>query len=301
MRTPMSHEDCSAHLRDYVTGDLDPDQARAVADHLAGCSDCRDELRAVNLLAAGEREAMSSDEREHVRAAVIEALGGGAAVLPFERKPLLARLGPALGAAALIAVLAVSFAVSRSSDVAEDSTALPEAVQDQATDGASEGGGAARSKAGQVEAGTDTTANSSATLDAAAPGPQPSADPDAGALEARSLTLLGKRSDLFMGMTGYTTDDAARLAGDFLALLSDGIPAASDQIARCGRSVLDADATALPVYAALGSYRDDAVAVLGFASSPQDTTSLDRFFFWIWPQGTCDAPIDTISGSIRRP
>ena len=312
MNEAMTHERCSELLPAILRGDLTPEDAAAARTHLAGCEQCRGELDGLRLLQGVEAPAMNSEERDALHRTVAAALahpGGRAAgdVIPLEGTRRAPRGARWLGAAAAVLVLGVGTAF-----------ALTLLVGGGAGDAAREGGadsgaGGSEALAAPDFAGPRPVFATSARALSDAPGvaAQESEDEQKAAGEAASRFTLAldsaedlrrsaRTSPLFAAFAdAYDAADADELADTFLGLLVEdaGADPAAAQVEECGRQVLDASPSPiLPVFAAPTRYQRERAFMLGFVTGD---SALDRYTVWVWPEGSCARPVDSVFGTVR--
>lgn len=313
----IDHTTCSGLLPSYVKGELSAEQTEQVTEHLSGCDECRLEERAVRALLADLpdedlKELESARLHREVWAAVRPA-----AEIP--RKSLGARLAPYLGAAAALVLLAVGIvygglttsggddegAADGGGAVLEDAadsdtSSRGGATLDYRTEGELEDAG--RDEAAEEEQGVPNAATESGVAGAAggASGAAPVFDGSGGSYSAASLDRTGRRGYPFTSYAqDYSANEAAQMQSGFLDQLASQAGGAESLIRACGRTVIDAlGSTALPAWAALGSYggRDDAL-IFGVAVT-SGGSDLDRFAFWVFDRSECSEPVKVLEGRI---
>lgn len=297
----MTHDRCSELLGSFVRGDLPPEDARAVREHLAGCELCRAEHRAVATLATGDTPAMDDVERARLHRGLAQELfkpRANADVAASKRTtPRWARwVAPAFATAAVLAGIFVMATGGGSDDEAAQLSAEAPAAED-----AQERGGldtASRGDGGGGSSGDESTKESSNALSAQA-GPETSFDAagdptpafygDAGRLSSRDLVGLG---DFRTYAAAYSPADSFALYDPFLKEIASAAGDAGREVQECG-ATLPPDGGLIPVYGAVGEYDDGDVLVLAFVTSDPGSEELDRYLIWVWARGDCDQPIDT--------
>lgn len=108
MSTHMSHTEVSEQLRAFALEELPSERSEDIRAHLAGCSACATEYRALQLLLELPAEELSEIESRRLHASVLEQLDTvEAAVAAPSPRPGGARgwVAQALGAAALLALI----------------------------------------------------------------------------------------------------------------------------------------------------------------------------------------------------
>jgi hypothetical protein len=293
MSQDLDHERCSELLGGYARGELDAASAAAVDRHLRACSRCRAERAAVEALRALEAEPLRPDERARLHdalAGVPSRLRPASATAAAKRR-WGARAAPALGAAALVALLAVWLGSGGGTGVG----------------GGEAGGGSAEvaRRARETPAAHGLSTNSTAAYGDVASTVRPPRDvplfeAGVGPLSRRRLRHLGSRRDPFVTFAAtYDTADARERRVDFLSRLTELAPTSlRAEIRACAASVAGERAL-LPAYGAVASLGGDPVLVLGFAGS-DGGGALRRYWFWMWPRGSCGEPVTAVSGQIVR-
>ena len=291
MEEMISHERCSELLPAYVREGSAHAHAGAVEAHLAGCSDCSAEHRALMALVATEPPPLTEIERARLRRAVLEEAVPAPDV---EAQPpastTKARLFPLLGAAALVMLVAV-FAYAGFGDGnggGDAETPALEGADHDAMKDAGQGGGA-----GEASGNTTMESAAGASRAKAAP-PRPEFKADIGAVNAKRLNKLGRSGvPLVLFPPSYTTDDVARLRDDYIEQMAADAPAArAAQLRECIAGVTSNFPTALPAYSAIGEFVDEPrreVLIAAFAWTDETEGPLDQSMVWAWPLGSCDS------------
>lgn len=287
----MTHERCSELLRAYTRNELEAEQARAVEAHLAGCSDCASEHRALLALEQVEPDPLTEIERARMRRVVLNEavpIPDADASRPSPA-PTRGRLLPLLGAAAVV-LLAAVFAYTGLGDMGLGgsdegaTTAEPEVqLNEEAADGdtvdaaggveeLSEGAGASRAKAP----------------------PLPSFRPSIGEVDSIRLNRLGRRGlPLVVFSRAYTVEDVPRLRDRYVELMADEAPTArAAQLRECIAGITSNFPNALPAYSAVGEFAERPrreVLVAAFAWTDEPEGPLDQSMVWAWPLGSCDS------------
>jgi hypothetical protein len=296
----IDHERCSELLPAFVDGTLEAFEVTEVGEHLASCSECSAELRALRVLKA-PIQPLSEFEASSVRKAVLAEITSART----GRRPLTARLAPYLGAAALLMVVAVGI-VSMNVGGSDDESGADRGST-QAGDDA-DGGGA---PAAESAPGTLQDSSSSEALSASGP-----LFFDGGRTSLRELKALGRRGYLAQVAATFASskasnkdvDEDTEAGGSDLresersALLGELIAAAGragDAVDACGtRALGDLDGSALPVYGAATRLDKERVLVMGFLI--ESGGSYSRYSIWVFPRASCDEPTEVIEGQIAR-
>lgn len=312
----IDHTTCSGLLPSYVKGELSAEQTEQITEHLSGCDECRLEERAVRaLLADLPDEDLKELESARLHREVWAAVHPVAEIPP---QSLGARLGPYLGAAAALVLLAVGIVYGGLTTSGGDDEGAADgggAVLQDATDSdtSSQGGGTLGYQTegeledqGQDEAAGERTGVSNAATESGVAGAgggsgaAPIFDGSGGSYTAASLNRTGRSGYPFTSYAqDYSTDEAEQMQTGFLDQLASQAGGAESRIRACGRTVIDGlGSTALPAWAALGSYagRDDAL-IFGVAVD-SGGSDLDSFAFWVFERTECSEPVEVIDGRI---
>jgi hypothetical protein len=124
-----------------------------------------------------------------------------------------------------------------------------------------------------------------------------------GAMDDQRLARLARRERVFRSYaSSYTVSDVAAKGKTLAGNLSNRAPAAvRQQVRLCQQTVTGSrQESVLPAFGALGTVAEERALVLGFAWSDKPSGSLSRYMLWVWPRGSCDAPLNYRSGQIRR-
>jgi len=294
MKNDMDHERCSELLLPFLRRELKESERDRVAAHLASCDERSSESEALERVLGNEITRMTEAERAGLHAGVtsrLDAPGTESAhdVLPAPRSSRLRRALPALGAVAVIA-LGTVFAANLLSGGADDGAG-----------GGDAGGG------GQSSTGDDS---GEALLEDAAPEAAPSeakADdgrvpyfkPGAGKIDGKNLERLANEG-AFRALSGFRSSKAGNLRFALTESLSDQAPPGTrDQVKACVDSVAGSQGSVLPAYGAEGKYKGKEALLLGFVSGA-DSGPLNRYMLWLWPKGSCDVPLDYLSGPLKK-
>jgi hypothetical protein len=268
--TEIDHATCSELLRPYLEGSLDAARADAVEHHLASCPSCEAEQRALGALLRAPDASLRPGERDRLRNAVLDATGVGTTPSTTAPRRWASRLAPAVGAAALLLVVAVGVRLV----------------------GGGAGGGAGGRDAATAGRSSDlrsTEAGGEQTTSGAGP-----ARPGAPRFDSAERALT-ERDLVELGRTGFSARSAkiARSPSDAEATLGSRLvkelalaapSAVAPQVRRCAR-VASGRTGDRPVVPAYGADNLDGL--------------LDRFQIWVWPRGSCDAPLIYQAGRIR--
>ena len=311
--TEITHERCSELLGGHLRGDLGPENAAAVENHLAGCQECRAELAGLRALSAEDIGPLGDDERRSLRDAVLrEARHAPATVVEFPaRRSFWERhAGQIVGAAASIVV--VLFAVLVFQGLGGD----------DAGDGAGGGGDDGAATAQDDSEGADTDAGGPQPVFAseksfaaladrpeaeeanqgedAEQGEEPESERSLAGIEARdvftenSITRLGTSGRVFRDFAeAYTADDIPTLSESFLDQLASEAPntEVAEQVLDC-RDAITAGVPGrllLPTYATVAEFNGEESLILGFVLPDATTEDLSRFSIYVWPLGDCKA------------
>jgi hypothetical protein len=285
----IDHERCSELLLPYLEADLEPSLRERVEEHLRSCTDCSEEKAALQRLLAPEVRPMSAAERERLRGGVAEQLApvdkekDEIPVARPARPSRWARAIPALGALALIALAAV-FAASLLSGNAGDGSAnlesgggggagLADPAAPEAAEGADAGGAGTRVpyfKQGRKRISQDT-------LDRVVQ-KEPALKALAGVNEEKAFTLTNR----------YTSELSAQAPGE-----------TKEQVRDCAQTVARTQGPVVPAFGYEGIYKGKDTLLVGFVSGDR-TGPLNRYMLWLWPKGSCDAPLGYVSGTIKK-
>lgn len=281
----LTHERCSELLADFAAGHLDASETARIEAHLAGCSECDAELRAIMALRAGD-EPLNDVERARLRRGIAASIGD--VIAPArETSRSRARLATALGAAALLAIVGVAGVSLLTGQRDDDSTAATSGpVRNQVRDAGADSAGGGGVAAGEA---------------AKAPRPRPTYDRDAGHLSGKKLTKIGERSAALTAFqNAYSVEDATELRDEYVSDLARQAESPVDNlILSCAEQVYEAQPyAALPAFAAQGELEGEEALVLGFAWTDQQSGPLNRFMLWTWPESSCERPIDYRAGEI---
>lgn len=311
----IDHQRCSELLTPFIGGELDREQAEQVDAHLGSCAGCRLEEQGLRALLAP----MDDAELQQLESARLHR-EVWAAVRPEVRVPARswqARLAPYLGAAAATLLLAVGLIYggvgsggddemdsggAGSADIAEDPGAggsAPYSARDE-DDASTED--AALEATAEEEVANDSSGAAAGGSDGSVAGP---VFETGGNYTSKSLQRTGRSGYPF---TAYAADygptQARRMQKGSLDRLAVQAGGAGSEIRACGRTVLDAGNSAgespLPAWAALGDYgARSGMLIFGVAYS-SDTTSLDRYSFWVFDRTDCSDPVEVIDGAIEN-
>lgn len=294
--TLSDHERCSELLTDHVAGRLSASDAAWVADHLAGCSDCRAEEAALRGMALEEVAPLTEVERARLRRAVLAEGQPSPAEVGTTAPPRAARGGrmlQILGAAALLVMIGGFIYTTGLSG------------GDDAGLGAGEGGGGADSaESGPVPAaGEDnvleqemgaSSEGSTATSDA--PAPEPTFRRSLGEITGRRLNTFARQGlPLVMFSRAYRAEHVPELQTKFRDQLAAAAGARGDSVRACSDLVTSAFPNSLPAYGAVGTLEKldgDEVLVLAFAWTDAESGPLDQSMVWAWPVDNCDQPVE---------
>ena len=322
MNERIDHDRCSELLAAFHRGELEEREARAVADHLRGCDECRAESAAAALLMEPGTDApLSPAERSRIETSVMAAVSTAkpdtenVVSLTQKRTPWGARMAQALGAAAVVALIA-TFAylglagggddsdggadvASRSAAEVDDAegklSAQDEPVAEGAAADSAGGGGSGTTESLEAATGTTTAPNFKA--------PEPTFA-IARRLSANRLEKLGESGlgsvrfenayraadrDRDSNLLDILVDEAARVSGK-----EDAV-----QVEECATRVMETEDPVLPTFGLVGTLDDREVLVLGFSWTPRRSGPLDRYMVWAWERGDCDVTVDYIDGRIR--
>jgi hypothetical protein len=329
--TNISHERCSELLRPFLYDELGEADAAAVRQHLATCDECSQERDAIATLLGPQDEQLSELESARLRARVRQALAPPTRA-GFSRTY---RFAQALGVAALLiggaalAYTAVTGTFGRDDGpqlgagggVADKATArivegLPvripaaagtaleaqaDAAHPRRAPKTERNRGMARGTTGGDKGGV---AAESETFDSAAraPEPKPIYAVDVPPVTERDLTTVGRYGTSLLSFArAYKAADAEELQIEFLQLLANatGAEERSDQVTKCGMSVLARPYPTLPAIAFFTERDETEILVLAFAWADHPDGRLDRFMVWSWRDGDCDSVPDYRSGRIN--
>lgn len=278
MKESMDHARVSEMLGGFVRDELSERDREAVAEHLASCSDCAAEQKALEQILAVEVDPLDEEERRALRSGVSARLQSGPISLPARRESRnrLGRFAPALAAVAIVALGAVFAASLLTGGSGDEGAGGGGVAQDQAEKGA-------------VEA------------PAAVPGPGPTYDAKHRKLTNKALRRLGSRKGVLADLAGrFTTPTTEGESGSYTdALGAQAPPEVKDQVKACAETVTGNQKSAVPAYATSGSYKGKDALLIGFVTG-NDGGPLNRYMLWLWPQGSCDTPLDYRSGAIEK-
>ena len=329
------HTHISEQLRAYVEGSLPPERAAEIRAHVSNCEECAAELMAVESLMELPDESPSELEAQRLHHGVFEALRSAtpeaAPVQPVTAAPFRYRLAQALGAAALLAVIGgmayVTLFRSEGEQFAGEGAGSVAEVGEQMADIGSELkfrqpqpspelGGARTFEEGSLDTSTQNekvgvTSGEGAgggderapLADAVSATPRPLYVRGAGIINDRTLTLVGRFGlPLVLFPEAYTPEQAMDLQTSFLQQLANAAEtdARSEQVLRCGSSVLARPHPVLPALATFGRLDNETTLVMAFAWSDSPGGRLDRFMVWTWRSGDCEAFPSYRSGYINR-
>jgi hypothetical protein len=292
MKNTMDHERCSELLLPYVNGELSGPERAGVEEHLAGCTDCAEEKTALERVLGVEVVGLSDDEREALQSSVSSRLDAERAgrsrdvFAPESRRPWFGRAYPVLGAVALLALLAV-FAVSLLSGGGDSGETLQ----------LESGGGGGQPGA---EGAGDASEGGSAVRDLAGKAAVPYFKSKSQRLDQGRLTEIARDEVAFRALAGTEADKAGSLRNDYTTELANQAPAnAKEQVAACVDSVVSNQDSVVPAFGAQGKYDGKDALILGFVSG-SDSGPLNRYMLWLWPKGSCEVPLDYVSGPIKK-
>jgi Putative zinc-finger len=306
MNQELTHERCSELLGGALRGELRAEDDAAVRAHLSGCDRCRAELEGLRALVTAEPAEMTSAERSSLHREVTAALsppGRAADVIPMEAKRTPPRGARWLGAAAAVIVVAVGAAYVVQQFGSDTGEAALEGGADSGA-GAAGGDEDVRSIDGPRPVFADSARSLSDAPEVAAEGATKQ-DRTANQFSivfgsTEQLRRVVSRSPLMAAFAeAYDASDAEVLADSFLEVLVEdaGSSEAAAQVEECGRVALDASIDPiLPVFAAPTRYEGERALVLGYVTGE---AALDRYTVWVWPEGSCDRPLDTDAGDLR--
>jgi hypothetical protein len=238
---------------------------------------------------------MTAAERRSLHGAVADRLpsatpGRELISTPARGAGWFSRAAPALGAVALVA-LAVVFAASLLSggDVEESALKEPrERLQDET--GGTEGGGAGEAA---PEAAPDEE-----ILEQGAPAPH--FEQSAKEITRSALSKLPEDEPAFEVVAGVTQAKAGTIRNAYTSALSDQAPPETRaQVRECSESVAASQGTVVPTYGAEGEYRGEDALLVGFVSG-SNGGPLNRYMLWLWPKGSCDVPLEYLSGPLKK-
>jgi hypothetical protein len=296
MKNAMDHERCSELLLPYLKGELEGTDREEVDEHLRSCDACTEEKAALEGLLAVEVTPMTVDERRSLHGVVADRLPSArpereVISTPRKRSGWFTRAAPALGALALIA-LGVVFAASLLSggDVQEESALR--GPRDQAEDEAfDEDGGAAGGAAPKAAPDEELVEQGAAA---------PHFEKDEKDITRAALSKLPEDEPAFESVAGVTEAKAGNLQNTYTSALSDQAPPATRaQVRECSESVAASQGTVVPAYGAEGRYRGEDALLVGFVSG-SDGGPLNRYMLWLWPKGSCDVPLEYVSGPLKK-
>lgn len=272
------HEHPTELLGPLLRGEIDAERARQIEDHVATCTDCAAEKRALEAL-HGPLPPLTDIDRARLHREVWAEVAGET-TLPGPSWSQ--RLAPYLSAAAVMVLLAVGFVALNTSGGGDDESgdgggAVMESGGDQAEEadtfdeGASSGGGAANDAAGSGAAEMAIGAVF---------------DPDLGPLTQEDLAAIGVGAPFDSYRELY---DAAFARDNALPFLKQ-LAASSDRgdlVRRCGRRVLQGQsAVALAGFGGNGTVDGIPALVIGFATSSDDER-LDSFSVLAFDRSNC--------------
>jgi hypothetical protein len=306
MDEAMTHDRCSELLLGYVRGELPSALSDEVRAHLAGCSDCRAEEKAVAALTVtADDDSTPLDDMERARLhrglaqelftarANADVAGAAPASRGWARW-----IVPAGTAAAVLAGVLVTTLGGGLGDTGGDAGVAPLSREEGPAEG---GGGDAVSprdrvadednRRNHVTAHSGEAAESQTTF-AGPEAPDPVFDPDAGTLTASDLSDIGR--PVFEAFAAaYRPGDGARVYDGFLAALAREDAGVRPQIEECA-ATLPQDGSLIPAYAAVGEYEGHRALVLGFVTSDPGSRRLDRYLVSVWDLEECAQPVDTV-------
>lgn len=294
----MTHERCSELLADHVHGRLGAEDSRAVSAHLETCEACATERRALVALAGPGPEPLTEIERARMRRVVLDEAvpmpEATSVVVPGPDRR--ARLLPLLGAAAVVVIAAV-FAFSGLGNLggSDDGVGGIDSAEDS-TGGDQDDGDAGAAQEEAFESGAEAldAADAGGTSTRSKAPPAPQFEASLGDLDPKRLNNLGRHGlPLIVFSRSYTTSDVTGVRDDLIEQLAGQAPdARADQIRECSATITSEFPTALPVYAAVGTFADGPdreVLVLAFVWTDETDGPLDQSMVWAWPLGTCDS------------
>lgn len=269
----MDHAQVSELLGPLLAGRLDATRRSAVEDHLARCTECSAELRAVKALVALEIVELTPDERAELRAAVLPAARG---------TPRWARLMPAFAAAAVIALGVVAYSALDVGQSADRPALDEQAGADHET------ADAAPNRAG-AESIEDTTSQAAGDEGpgGAATGGGRAADVAGTAAEGAPLSVEARLAPATFAATAL--DPAAiELGGRDLDSFARTLPRAWQvQLEVCTRRLFATQPVTLTLGFASAFPRDD-LLVAGFTWSEATSGAPTNYAFWGWWRGDCN-------------
>lgn len=323
----MDHERAGELLLPYVEGELAA--APEVADleeHLAACSDCRQEEQGLRALLAHPVEPMNDIERSKLHRALRAESG-------IEDRPptrtRMAWLPSALSVAALLLVVVVGAQIFQGGPGGSDEESGAEGGADTAGSADEDGGprpvtltlskngleaDLVSEKAAPVpdEAAPEGTDSDEEVVASGGMGAEngnlseDSADStfqrsrESKLVEDRLRRYANRSSTFKRFALAYRVEDVPALRDGFTAELAAGAPAdAREQVVECADLVVNArEFPTLPVAAAYGTFQAEKSILLGFVWSPEDTGPLDHFVLYVWPRGTCSTPSHSQIGRV---
>lgn len=288
------HERCSELLRDHVQGRLGAPEESWVADHLAGCSDCRAEEAALRAVTRAEVAPLTEVERARLRRSVLAVAPASAAeVAPSTRSARGGRMLQLLGAAALLVMIG-GFLYTTGLSGGDDG-GFAGSGADSAESGEAPAAGDSRAVQESGEGASRSAGGSAETLDAAAL-PQPTFRRSLGEVTGRRLNILGRQGlPLVVFSRAYRAEQVPELQTEFRDQLAAAAGPLGDSVRECSDLVTQAFPNALPAYGALATLEklgDDEVLVLAFAWTDQPSGPLDQSMVWAWPADNCDQPVE---------
>jgi hypothetical protein len=299
MKNAMDHERCSELLLPYLKGELEEADREQVDRHLRSCGTCTEEKSAIERLLAVEASPMTAGERRSLHGAVADRLPSTTpdrevVSTPARGARWFGRTAPALGAVALIA-LAVVFATSLLSgegDEGEGGSAITgprERLQGEAdgTEGGGAGGVAPQGAAPDEEKDTAERA-------------VPHFERGAKDITRSALSKLPESEPAFDVVAGVTRSKAGTLQTNYASALSDQAPPDTRaQVRECSESVAASQGAVVPTYGAEGEYRGKDALLVGFVAG-SNGGPLNRYMLWLWPKGSCDVPLEYLSGPLKK-
>lgn len=318
MTESFAHDRVSELLPAFLKGTLTEADARAIAEHLETCEDCRSEVAAVKALWVPV-EPLTSSERLALEHKVMAGIAGDAPAPVTElsrRRGMGARVAQALGAAAVVAAIGTFFYLGGGMGSGDDESAssggdTAEVAQEERGPLRDQDGGrgknrvAADAAAPEAAEGLGSGAGGSADTESSfKAAPEPTFTIADEAFTAAGLQKLGESSLASVRFANYYSADDTESRNTLLDQLVSSAEAASDasvaaQVDECGAQVLETEDPTIPTFGVLGELDGRSVLVLGFAFTRQSSGTLDRYMVWAWEKGSCSAAVDFVEGRIE--
>jgi hypothetical protein len=303
----IDHERCSELLGPHLRGELDAGEARSVADHLASCTECRDERRALEALLSGgpeEPEGLTDVDRARLHRSVWDE------VRPEPARPkrsLGSRLAPFVGAAALVALIAVGIVSGGTggddADGGGESGSADMSTEISGNDSGATGGEEPAAEESEARNGDEEVTDAveeETNLSAADPGSSPYFEQEAGIFSQARFRLIGRGGPFTNYAEKFDAARATEIQADYFGLLERAAPPEVGDVRPCAeRAAAEFGNTALAGYGGTGTYEGAAALVLGFAYS-SNAEDVDTWGFAILDESDCRRIIEVFSGRIGR-